>query len=194
MLGNRHGQGTVFFKPEGYATQEHPLYRGGFKNGQYHGHGTLYWPGSSLLRYVGRFKNGKRHGRGIEFEPPPDPQRKGSPADGVGGNGGGGVTGAAGMSGAEGVGAMDTGVGADAQRRVYQGSFREDQREGRGEEFADGVRVYKGEFSRGCRHGFGVAYYGEGARYFGRFESNMMCGLGIYCHPGGNRFEGMFFK
>lgn len=47
--GKRHNQGVLYFKPEGYETTEKQLYRGSFKNDMYHGHGTLYWPGSSTI-------------------------------------------------------------------------------------------------------------------------------------------------
>jgi hypothetical protein len=79
-------------------------------------------------------------------------------------------------------------------QKIYQGTFREDKREGRGEEFNDGVRSYKGEFANNLRHGFGVAYYSENSKYFGRYEHGLMSGVGIFVHPDGNRFEGMFFN
>ena len=140
----------MFFKPEGYQVEEKALYRGTFKNNLYHGHGTLYWPGTDNAAYVGRFKAGLKHGRGIEFD-----------KNGI---------------------------------KIYQGTFRDDKREGRGEEYAEGVRVYRGEFSDNARHGFGVAYPGDNARYFGRYENNTMSGVGIYCHPNGDRVEGMFYN
>ncbi len=67
-LGQRHGTGVVYFKPEGYQQAERQLYRGSFKHGLYHGHGVLYHPGSEAIAYTGRFKEGLRHGRGIEFD------------------------------------------------------------------------------------------------------------------------------
>lgn len=148
--GRRTGQGILCFKPEGYLSEEKILYRGGFKHGMYDGHGTLYWVGTEVIRYVGRFKFGKIHGRGVEFN------RQGT--------------------------------------MIYKGTFRDDNRDGRGEEFAEGVRVYKGEFANNNRHGFGIAYLAEGHRYIGRFENNAMGGLGIYCQPNGDRYEGMFYN
>jgi hypothetical protein len=43
QYGLRSGQGILYHKPEGYLSQESLLYRGGFKNGQYNGYGTLYY-------------------------------------------------------------------------------------------------------------------------------------------------------
>ncbi len=78
---------------------------------------------------------------------------------------------------------------------MYQGTFRDDKREGRGEEFDEqGNKIYRGEWSNNMRHGFGVAYFSEGSKYFGRYENNLMSGIGIYCHPNNDRFEGMFFN
>lgn len=66
--GKRCNQGVLYYKPEGYESVEKQLYRGSFKNDRYHGHGTLYWPGSDSIQYIGRFKAGQKHGRGIEFD------------------------------------------------------------------------------------------------------------------------------
>lgn len=150
--GQRHGQGTVYAKPEGYEKEEKQLYRGSFKNGLFHGHGTLYWPGKDTYRYIGRFKGGVRHGRGIEFD--------------------------------------NLGV------KIYKGTFRDDKREGRGEEFYERMCVYKGEFSNNVRHGFGVGFYGDGGKYYGRYENGVFSGIGIYVHGDGNgsRYEGVFFN
>lgn len=76
--------------------------------------------------------------------------------------------------------------------KVYQGTFREGVREGRGELFENKVRVYRGEFAGGLKHGFGVGWPGDNARYFGRYDRDAMNGVGVYCHPTGSRVEGMF--
>jgi hypothetical protein len=148
--GYRYGQGVIFYKPEGYLCEEKQLYRGSFKNNVYHGHGTLYYPGTDTIAYIGRFKEGLRHGRGIEFE----------------------------LSG----------------KKIYQGTFREDKREGKGDEYIDDFKVYRGEFSNNVRHGFGIAYFSENAYYFGRYENGLMTGIGINCLSNGDRFEGMFIN
>lgn len=148
--GQRSGSGTLYYKPEGYKSEEHVLYVGSFKNGLYSGYGVLFWPGSDKHRYAGRFKMGQMHGRGISFD--------------------------------------------ENGERVYQGSFRENCREGRGEEFEGGVRVYKGEFSKGLRHGFGICYFGDEHIFMGRFEQGAMAGVGIYKHQNGDRFEGTFYN
>lgn len=115
------------------------------------------------------------------------------------------------------------GVEMDVQgRKIYSGGFRDDLREGRGEQFdpdfgredsaisatttdavtltrlysiadmAEPVLVYKGEFSKGEKHGFGVAFLPAGHRYIGRFDHGSWCGIGVYVLANGDRHEGMF--
>lgn len=167
--GLRCGSGVLYLKPEGYLSKEQILYRGGFKNGQYNGYGTLYYEKNSnikltasiddndndneqvpILHYVGRFKDSLMHGRGILFN--------------------------------------------EKGQKVYRGSFRDGIREGRGEEFEENIRLYKGEFANGFRHGFGIMYFSEGHRFMGRFDKGNMSGLGYYSFPNGERYEGMYFN
>jgi len=163
--GLRCGSGVLYHKPEGYLSKEQILYRGGFKNGQYTGYGTLYYEKTNntkatnvddtnneqpTLHYVGRFKDSLMHGRGILFN--------------------------------------------ELGQKVYRGSFRDGIREGRGEEFEENVRLYKGEFANGFRHGFGILYFAEGHRFMGRFDKGNMSGLGYYSFPNGERYEGMYFN
>lgn len=65
--GSRSGQGELYYKPEGYLSEERLLYRGGFKYDVFDGHGILSWPGLDCSRYIGRFKFGRKYGRGTEF-------------------------------------------------------------------------------------------------------------------------------
>lgn len=78
--------------------------------------------------------------------------------------------------------------------KTHIGIFRDDEREGRGEEYEDGQLAYKGEFLQGKRHGFGIAFFAEGHRFIGKFINDEMEGVGVYCHPNGDRFEGYFHK
>ena len=164
--GSRSGNGVLYHKPEGYLSKEQILYRGGFKNGQYNGYGTLYYEKSNnnkttegtdssteeqpVLHYVGRFRDGLMHGRGILFN--------------------------------------------EKGQKVYHGSFRDGIREGRGEEFEENVRLYRGEFANGFRHGFGLLNFAEGHRFMGRFDKGNMSGLSYYSFPNGERYEGMYFN
>jgi len=43
------------------------VYDGGFKDGKYHGRGTVFWKEKPV--YFGIFKEGKKHGRGVEKDP-----------------------------------------------------------------------------------------------------------------------------
>ena len=66
--GQRSGQGKLYQKKEGYESKEYLLYKGIFKNNQYHGAGTIYWEESDeIIRFSGRFRSGLRHGRGVEY-------------------------------------------------------------------------------------------------------------------------------
>jgi hypothetical protein len=81
---------------------------------------------------------------------------------------------------------------------IYNGTFRDNERDGHGEMFEeiDGTYylTYKGEFSKNMMHGFGVAHYSEGHSFVGRFENNVKAGVGVYSYPNGDRFEGMFYN
>ena len=62
--GKRYRQGSLYYKAEGYFESLSLLYRGGWKDDKYSGHGTLYWTGSTNLKYTGRFKDGVFNGMG----------------------------------------------------------------------------------------------------------------------------------
>jgi hypothetical protein len=164
--GTRTGQGILFYKPEGYMQEEKQLYRGSFKQGLYHGHGTLYYPGSDVIAYIGRFKEGMKHGRGIEFD-------------------------RSGHKSYQGTFREDKREGRGEEFAPFVSELSASSANSSA---GQNTRIYKGEFQDNVRHGFGVAYYSEGSKYFGRYEHNLMSGVGIYVHPDGNRFEGMFYN
>lgn len=58
-----NGQGTLVRDTELGRT----VYRGGFRNGEYHGFGRLHWE-DQRWNYKGYFRNGKRHGRGTFWD------------------------------------------------------------------------------------------------------------------------------
>lgn len=87
--GRRSGSGSLYRKAEGYRAKERLIYRGGWKNDQFNGQGSLFWeeadlappttPGKpvpkdegveipSVIKFVGRFRNGVLHGRGTGFD------------------------------------------------------------------------------------------------------------------------------
>jgi len=181
--GKPSGQGSMFVKQQGYDAREMLLFRGGFKNGKYQGHGTLYWPGSDKLRYVGRFKNNQKHGRGVEFDEAGNKVYNGTfredKRDGRGEEFSASIgdvlpSSSGGNSGSASTNTKGGGSGGNGGGGV--------------------VRIYKGEFQDNARHGFGIAFYAEGHRFVGRFENNVKAGVGIYCYPNGDRFEGMFYE
>ena len=151
-FGVREGEGAVYFKPEGYKAKESLVYRGRFKAGLYHGSGTLYWPGTDVVKYVGRFLGGKMHGRGSEFDETGD--------------------------------------------LVFQGTFRNNCREGKGVEYKQGLKVFEGEMCGNKRQGFGCEYVqADGHFYLGHFEENLWNGVGIYVNIlEGCRAEGYWYN
>lgn len=52
-------------------------YEGSFKNGKYHGNGTLYYDSGENIRYAGEFKNGKYHGNGVLYNEDGSIRKKG---------------------------------------------------------------------------------------------------------------------
>eukprot|EP01038_Epipyxis_sp_PR26KG_P015838 gene15838-21459_t len=158
-LGSRVGQGVIFFKPEGYLQVERQLFRGSFKNNAYHGHGTLYWPGTDVIRYTGRFKTGMRHGRGIEFD-----------------NNGAKVY--------QGTFRDDRREGRGEEFldniRNYKGEFSENAKHGFGVAYFDNNSKYIGRFENNTMSGVGIFCHPDGNRFEGMFFNNKPDGPGSF--------------
>eukprot|EP00981_Chlorochromonas_danica_P003332 scaffold644_cov168-Ochromonas_danica.AAC.24 len=158
--GQRHGQGVLFYKAEGYMETEKQLYRGNFKNNLYHGHGTLYYPGTEVIAYIGRFKEGKRHGRGIEF----DNQ---------------------GMKVFQGNFREDKREGRGEEFgenafRTYKGEFANNMRHGFGVAFFPEGSKYYGRYENNQMSGIGVYVHPNGDRFEGMFLNNKPDGPGSF--------------
>ncbi len=172
---------NAFYAHEGLVYEAKERYDGKYNtNGLRTGQGLLYYKpvgfkSEERLLYSGSFRDGTFEGYGTLYWPGKDKYR---------------------YAGRFKNGQMHgSGVEFDKNgERIYQGTFRLDKREGRGEEYAEGIKVYKGEFSNNLRHGFGIAYFGDHHEYIGRFVEGVMDGLGIYKHPDGDRYEGLFYN
>lgn len=160
----RTGQGSLYVKQEGYMERETLFYRGGFKNGVFQGHGTLYWPGgepgAERLCYMGRFKGGLRHGRGVEFDQNGKKIYQGSFREDK----------------REGRGDEFTPDGF----RCYKGEFSANARHGFGAAFyPEGFR-FLGRFENGVKTGVGVLTSPNGDRFEGMFYNDKQDGPGSY--------------
>ena len=155
--GKRNGQGTLYYKPQGYTAQERIQYRGGFKLDQFNGRGTLYWPVSDIVQYVGRFKAGEKHGRGVEFDASGKKIYQGTFREGK----------------REGRGdEYDDGI------RTYKGEFFNNVRHGFGIAYLAQGHRYIGRFENGALSGVGVYSLPQGDRFEGMFYNNRQDGPG----------------
>ena len=107
------------------------------------------------------------------------------------------------------------GVGREEnEEAVFEGQFKDDEKDGLGIEyffdgsrydgyFVEGIRcghgtfqdengVYHGEWSDGERHGLGTFYYPSGAYCVGLWSNGLMHGRGIYVDPKGDAFGVMY--
>jgi hypothetical protein len=157
--GKRTGQGVIYFKPEGYLQEEKQLYRGSFKNNVYHGHGTLYYPGTETIAYIGRFKEGLRHGRGIEFD-------------------------LQGRKIYQGTFREDKREGRGEEFheeiRSYRGEFSNNARHGFGIAYFGENSYYFGRYENGMMTGIGIYCHPNGERFEGMFINNKPDGPGSY--------------
>ena len=131
--GKRYRQGSVYYKAEGYFEELHLLYRGGWKNDLYSGHGSLYWSGSANLKYVGRFKEGVFNGSGTLYSQEGEKTYSGQFREGV----------------KEGRGEEYSKEG----RLVYKGEFSEGLRHGFGAVYLSEGHRYMGRLDKGVMTG-----------------------------------------
>mmetsp|Transcript_2478 Transcript_2478/g.2439 ORF Transcript_2478/g.2439 Transcript_2478/m.2439 type:complete len:381 (-) Transcript_2478:1174-2316(-) len=156
-LGQRSRNGSLYYKPEGYHETSKLLYRGGWKDNLYHGHGTLYWVGSSNLKYFGRFKNGQFQGIGTLFDQDGEKIYFGNFREG-----------------------HKDGRGEEYSKGklVYKGEFSSGARHGFGITYiAEGHR-FMGRFDKGVMSGLGVYFLPNGNRFEGNYFNNKPDGLG----------------
>ena len=76
----------------------------------------------------------------------------------------------------------------------YEGSLKDNMKEGKGILYFDDGGRYKGEFKKNKADGKGIMYYSGGSRYEGDFKDNKRDGKGIYHYESGSRYEGNLEK
>mmetsp|Transcript_24049 Transcript_24049/g.40884 ORF Transcript_24049/g.40884 Transcript_24049/m.40884 type:complete len:669 (-) Transcript_24049:93-2099(-) len=158
--GKRYRQGSVYYKAEGYFQELHLLYRGGWKDDQYSGHGSLYWTGSPNLKYVGRFKEGVFNGSGTLYSQDGEKTYSGQFREGQ----------------KEGRGEEFNKEG----KMVYKGEFSEGLRHGFGAVYLSEGHRYMGRLDKGVMTGVGVYFHPGGNRFEGNFFNNKPDGHGSF--------------
>lgn len=74
----------------------------------------------------------------------------------------------------------------------YEGFWKNDCRDGRGNtSYGDGSS-YSGEYSKGVHHGHGIFTWSNGANYVGQWVNGTMTGLGSFTWKNGNEYNGEF--
>lgn len=161
--GKRSGRGTLYYKPEGYLSEEKLYFRGNFKNGVYHGQGTLNWPGSTAMKYSGRFKDGLMQGRGCLFNEKGQKIYVGT------------------FRSDERDGHGETYENVDGEYfMTYKGEFIANKMHGFGvAHFSEGHN-FAGRFENNLKAGIGVYSYPNGDRFEGMFFNDKPDGKGSY--------------
>jgi len=148
------------------------VYRGGIKDGTYHGIGQIFDP-SGVLKFAGHWEQGTRHGPGTLYHP-----NGAIEFDGVWNRGQ----------------VVGPGTFYDAQSRLqFRGEFVDGMRHGSGTTYySTGQPEYSGNWERGMRQGRGVHYRNDGSlRYDGDWAGDQPAGRGTLVDPAGEpEFEG----
>ncbi len=137
--GKFHGYGTL-------SRNNGQRYQGNFNNGVFHGHGILI---ENTLRYEGNFQDGKFHGHGsLQLS-----------------NGG-----------------------------SYEGSWENGAKHGKGIWIAPDKSRFEGDFKFDRLDGHMVAFFPDGRRYEGQVRNGEFDGQGTYRFPNGSIYTGMFSR
>ena len=150
------------------------VYRGGIKDGTYHGIGQTYCA-SGHLKFAGHWEQGVRHGQGTLYH----------------------ANGAIEFDGVWNRGQVaGPGTFYDAAGRLqFRGEFLDGMRHGSGTTYySTGQPEYSGNWERGMRQGRGVHYRNDGSlQYDGEWAGDAPAGRGTLVDPTGEpEFEGEF--
>lgn len=173
-------------------------YCGEFKNGLYNGLGAIYI--SDELKFVGEFKNGKKNGSGIEFVENKifsigdyvDDEKMGfvriiGHYEGYFKNG---------YKNGKGISYIENDYGNIFV--VYDGEYKDNERDGYGTFLWDNNIIYKGSFEKGKMKGKGILYYNDTfppkIKYKGHFENSKFNGFGILYNNNGSIIHKGIFK
>lgn len=74
----------------------------------------------------------------------------------------------------------------------YEGGFKDNKKNGEGDEFYPGGDVYSGYFYNGLKNGKGIYSFANGSTYEGNFKDNKFNGFGEFKSDNGDNFTGEF--
>ncbi|XP_007648049.2 MORN repeat-containing protein 1 isoform X2 [Cricetulus griseus] len=170
---------------DGYGVYVYPnsffRYEGEWKGGKKHGHGKLLFKDGSY--YEGEFVDGEITGEGYQYWAWSGNTYSGQFVLGE----------------PQGHGIMKYKAGGqgfleDQDRQVYQGSFHDNKRHGRGQMIFKNGDKYEGDWVRDQRQGHGVLHCADGSIYEGQWHSDVFSGLGSLAHCSGVTYCGMFIN
>ena len=170
----RSGQGTS------YHADGTVCYRGEWKNGRYHGEGTLYLENGGTLS--GSFQNGKAHGKATLTDCNGRVIYIGSFVDDNYNGTGRLFTEDGGYAEGRFVDGEPTGIFNEYtpdKKLIYCGEWTDMHRNGRGIAYRNGEKCYEGEFRDSLYHGEGKLYENGSAVYLGSFVNGKREGFGI---------------
>ncbi|XP_040591033.1 MORN repeat-containing protein 1 isoform X2 [Mesocricetus auratus] len=179
---------------DGYGVYVYPnsffRYEGEWKGGKLHGHGKLLLKDGSY--YEGEFVDGEITGEGYQHW-----AWSGNTYSGqfvLGEPQGHGVMKYKAGGYYEGEFFRGQGFLEDQDGQVYQGSFHDNKRHGRGQMIFKNGDKYEGDWVRNQRQGHGVLCCADGSTYEGQWHSDVFSGLGSFAHCSGVTYCGMFIN
>ena len=164
--GKPNGEGELLFKSGNGG------YIGSFKDGGFHGFGTLYVDNG--YKYIGDWKFDKKNGYGREIFP----------------NGN--------MYIGEWKDDIANGVGIKVDKnsgRTYSGTWKNGKRHGVGAQVndsAEGRTIISGTFEDDFLHGYSVILRADGVKYIGQMNKGNQHGAGIFYNKSGNVDVGLW--
>ena len=75
----------------------------------------------------------------------------------------------------------------------YEGEYKNDMRDGKGSYYYHNGEKYIGEWKEDKKHGKGICYFSNGDRYEGDFRNGEFHGFGIFYYNNGEKYIGEFY-
>jgi hypothetical protein len=163
-----NGKGTLYYNDK----HDQVFYDGHFKNGKYHGQGTLYYINGNK-KYEGNWDNENIHGFGTIYDDNGDMLYCGEYNNND----------------------FDYGKKYQNNTLVYEGFFKNYHYHGHGKLYQNGKLLYDGNFSCGLYHAYGKLYDNDNLVYDGNWSFGKFDGPGIrYIYISNNLKNKLFGK